>query len=52
MRSKAFAATAKALAPSVVRIDVRASRPPIAERGSGRRNDPFGGAVPPTIGIG
>ncbi|HVV51081.1 MAG TPA: trypsin-like peptidase domain-containing protein [Polyangia bacterium] len=45
--SKAFAATAKALAPSVVRIDVRAGRPPIAEGGGGFRNDPFGGGVPP-----
>jgi serine protease Do len=45
--SKAFAATAKALAPSVVRIDVRAGRPPFAERGGGRRNDPYGDSLPP-----
>jgi len=45
--SKAFAATAKAVAPSVVRIDVRAGRPPIAERGGGFRNNPFAGNVPP-----
>ena len=45
--SKAFAATAKALAPSVVRIDTRAGRPPLAERGGGRRNDPFGDSLPP-----
>jgi len=32
--SKAFAATAKALAPSVVRSNVRGGRPPIAERDS------------------
>jgi len=47
--SKAFAATAKALAPSVVRIDVRGGRPPIAERGGGRRNDPFADALPPAF---
>src|SRR6185503_14895777 len=45
--SKAFAATAKAVAPSVVRIDVRAGRSPIAERGGGGRPDPFGGSIPP-----
>ena len=33
--SKAFAATAKAVGASVVRIDVRAGRPPIADRGGG-----------------
>jgi hypothetical protein len=33
--SKAFAATAKAVGVSVVRIDVHASRPPSAQRGGG-----------------
>jgi serine protease Do len=47
--SKAFAATAKAVGASVVRIDVRAGRPPIAERGGGRGNDPFADAVPPAF---
>jgi serine protease Do len=47
--SKAFAATARAVAASVVRIDVRAGRPPIAERGGGRGNDPFADALPPAF---
>ena len=48
--SKAFAATAKAVRASVVRIDVTAGRPPIAERRGGRGNDPFpfADALPPT----
>jgi serine protease Do len=47
--SKAFAATAKAVAPSVVRIDVRAGRPPIAERDRGLRGNPFSDNVPPSF---
>jgi len=45
--SRAFAATAKALAPSVVRIDVRAGRPPVAEGERGSRGNPFSGNLPP-----
>jgi serine protease Do len=47
--SKAFAATAKAVAPSVVRIDVRAGRPPVAERDSGPRGNPFSDNLPPSL---
>ena len=47
--SKAFAATAKAVGGSVVRIDVRAGRPPIAERGGGRGDDPFADGLPPAF---
>ena len=47
--SKAFAATAKAVGASVVRIDVRAGRPPIADRGGGRGDDPFADALPPAF---
>jgi serine protease Do len=47
--SKAFAATAKAVAASVVRIDVRAPRPPIAQRGGAPGGDPFPDAVPPAF---
>ena len=42
--SKAFAATAKAVAPSVVRIDVRAGRPPLAQRGPLPRGNPISNA--------
>ena len=38
--SKAFAATAKAVAPSVVRIDVRAGSPPLAQRDRAPYNRP------------
>jgi serine protease Do len=47
--SKAFAATAKAVGASVVRIDVRAGRPPLAERGGGRGDEPFADAPPPAF---
>ena len=59
--SKAFAATAKAVGPSVVRIDMRAGRPSIADRGGGvpdglppmfRRFFEFGGAQPDFPGPG
>ena len=45
--SKAFAATAKAVGASVVRIDVRAPRPPIAQRGGGPGGNPFSETLPP-----
>jgi serine protease Do len=45
--SKAFAATAKAVAPSVVRIDVRAGHPPIAQGDRAPRGNPFSGNLPP-----
>jgi serine protease Do len=47
--SKAFAATAKAVAPSVVRIDVRAGRPPVAERDRDPRVNPFSDNLPPSF---
>jgi serine protease Do len=47
--SQAFAATAKAVAPSVVRLDVRAGRPPIAERERGPRGNPFSDNLPPAF---
>jgi len=39
--SRAFAATAKAVRPSVVRIDVRGARPPLAQQGGAQRANPF-----------
>jgi serine protease Do len=45
--SRAFAATAKAVGASVVRIDIRGARSPIAERSGGPGNDPFSQGVPP-----
>jgi S1-C subfamily serine protease len=47
--SKAFAATAKAVGASVVRINVRAGPPPLAERGGGSGNEPFADALPPAF---
>jgi Do/DeqQ family serine protease len=47
--SKAVAATAKAVGASVVRIDVRTGRPPLAERGGGRGKEPFADALPPAF---
>ena len=47
--SKAFAATAKAVAPSVVRIDVRAGHPPVAQRGRPSWGNPFSDNMPPTF---
>jgi len=45
--SKAFAATAKAVEPSVVRIDVRGGRPPLAQKERAPRENPFPDDVPP-----
>ena len=45
--SKAFAATAKAVEPSVVRIDVHGGRPPLAQRDRAPRGNPFPDDVPP-----
>jgi serine protease Do len=47
--SKAFATTAKAVAPSVVRIDVRAGRPPRAQSGRSPRGNPFFNNAPPFL---
>ncbi len=44
--SRAFAATAKAVRPSVVRIDVRSARPPLAQRGGDARGNPFAFGAP------
>ncbi len=45
--SKGFAATAKAIAPSVVRIDVRARRPPLAQGERFPQGNPFSNNAPP-----
>ena len=46
--STAFSATAKALRPSVVRIDVEKEAPRLVRGpGGARQGDPFGGQVPP-----
>jgi serine protease Do len=47
--SKAFSATAKAIAPSVVRIDVRAGRPPLAQGERFPQGNPFANNAPPFI---
>jgi serine protease Do len=45
--SQAFAATSKAVRPSVVRIDVEREAPRVARRSRGQEGDPFFGPLPP-----